>query len=299
MAIGADPRFKNAKHVSLLPQSWSTLYQLTRLDDEQFEAKIADGTIRPDLERAEVIEIIKQAKRAPARDEYAAETAIGCTMADLDDLVAGGRKFSAISADPPWQYETYSGKGKDRAAERHYDTSSLDQIKTLPVAALAADNCVLFMWAVMPQLPEALEVIRAWGFEYKTAGFCWLKNNRSGEGFFTGLGYWTRANAELCLLATRGKPTRLNADVHQVLISPVAEHSRKPDEVACRIERLVSGPYLELYARRPRAGWMVWGNQIPRADFLSADDDLEIPTFLRRGHVDCVARDTPPMAAGV
>jgi N6-adenosine-specific RNA methylase IME4 len=134
-------------------------------------------------------------------------------------------------------------------------------IEALPVADLAADDCALFMWAVMPQLPEALAVIKAWGFEYKTCAFVWVKQTKDEERFATGMGYWTRANAEVCLLATRGTPQRLNADVHQVVASPRMEHSRKPDEVAARIERLVPGPYLEMFARRPREGWDVWGNQ--------------------------------------
>jgi N6-adenosine-specific RNA methylase IME4 len=113
----------------------------------------------------------------------------------------------------------------------------------------------------MPMLPVAFEVIAAWGFTYKTDAFVWVKQNRSGAGLFTGMGYWTRSNAELCLLATRGRPQRRNRDVRQIILSPVQEHSRKPDEAAYRIQRLVAGPYLELYARRPNPGWRVWGNE--------------------------------------
>ena len=136
-----------------------------------------------------------------------------------------------------------------------------EEIEALPIADLAADDCALFLWAVMPQIPEALRVIEAWGFEYKTCAFVWVKQTKDGERFATGMGYWTRANAEICLLATRGSPTRLNADVHQVVATPRGAHSAKPDEVAARIERLVGGPYLELFARQPREGWKVWGNQ--------------------------------------
>ena len=110
-------------------------------------------------------------------------------------------------------------------------------------------------------MPEAFEVIRAWGFEYKTCAFVWVKTTKDESRFATGMGYWTRANAEICLLATRGSPKRINADVHQVISSPRTEHSRKPEEVATRIERLVPGPYLELFARRPREGWSLWGNE--------------------------------------
>lgn len=175
------------------------------------------------------------------------------------------RKYAAIYADPPWTYEVWSGAGKDRAAENHYPTMDLESIKALPVGDTAADDCALFLWAVMPQLPDALEVIKAWGFEFKTCAFVWVKTTLDGSRPATGMGYWTRANAELCLLATRGTPPRLNADVHQVVQSPRAEHSKKPDEVAARIERLVPGPYIELFARGARPGWDVWGNQAEAA----------------------------------
>lgn len=216
---------------------------------------------RPDLAAA-----VKQGKKTLSQvsKELKREEAVK-TGADISaknqDLPAGERKYGVIYADPPWSFETWSGEGKDRAAENHYPTMTQAQIEALPVARLAADDCVLMMWAVMPQLPEALAVIKAWGFEYKTAGFVWGKTNKDGETPSTGMGYWTRANAELCLLATRGKPQRINADVNQLILSPRMEHSRKPDEAAKRIERLVPGPYIEMFARAPREGWDVWGNQ--------------------------------------
>ena len=185
------------------------------------------------------------------------------SVSDLAALADSGQQFAAIYADPPWSFKVYSGKGKSRSAENHYDTMDQPAIEGLAehVNRLAAKDCVLFLWAVMPQLPEALRVIEAWGFTYKTAGFTWAKLNKSGKGYFTGMGYWTRANAELCLLATRGSPTRLNADVPQLIVSPVGEHSRKPDDARGRINRLVAGPYLELFGRDEAVGWTVWGNQ--------------------------------------
>jgi N6-adenosine-specific RNA methylase IME4 len=135
------------------------------------------------------------------------------------------------------------------------------EIEALPVGSLAADDCALFLWCVMPQLPEALRAIESWGFSYKTCAFVWVKQTRDEEKLATGMGFWTRANAELCLLATRGSPQRLNADVHQVVVSPRLEHSEKPEEVAARIQRLVPGPYIELFARKNRDGWDAWGNQ--------------------------------------
>ena len=122
----------------------------------------------------------------------------------------------------------------------------------------------LFLWAVDPMLPRAIELIKAWGFEYKTVAFYWVKLNsaaRHDADFFTGLGYWTRANPEQCLLATRGKPMRRAKDVRRLVVEKRREHSRKPDCVRERIERLVAGPYLELFARETKAGWGCWGNQ--------------------------------------
>ena len=117
----------------------------------------------------------------------------GCTVGDdLNRLIEAGERFAATYADPPLEFETYSEKGKGRSADRHYRTQSLDEIKAVPVQQLAADDCVLFLWAQMPQLPAALEVIEAWGFEYKTVAFVWVKQNPSGKGLFTGCGYWSR-----------------------------------------------------------------------------------------------------------
>jgi N6-adenosine-specific RNA methylase IME4 len=143
----------------------------------------------------------------------------------------------------------------------HYDCLNFEKLAALPVADVAADNCTLFLWATDPMLDKAFELIRAWGFEYKTVGFYWVKKNAKSEGFFTGLGYWTRANPEQCLLATRGKPRRHGKDVRKLVVEPRREHSRKPDQIRERIERLVAGPYLELFARETKPGWDCWGNQ--------------------------------------
>jgi N6-adenosine-specific RNA methylase IME4 len=193
---------------------------------------------------------------------------------DLNRLIAAGQRFSVICADPPWRFETWSAKGQGRSAEQHYRTESLDEIKQFPIGQLAADNCALFLWATWPNLVAALDVIEAWGFTYKTCGFVWVKQNRSGNGLFTGLGKWTRANTEPCLLATRGSPRRQAKDVHQVIMSPVGKHSRKPDEAQVRIERLLAGPYLELFARRPTPGWTVFGNEIQRGLFHQSIPEL-------------------------
>jgi N6-adenosine-specific RNA methylase IME4 len=148
-------------------------------------------------------------------------------------------------------------------AERHYKTMSLADIKSLPIGDLAADNSALFMWAVDCMLPEALELGAAWGFTFKTVGFTWAKEKAKSAGWHIGLGYWSRGNPEMCLLFTRGAPKRQSASVRQLIVAPRREHSRKPDETYDRIEALLPGPYLELFARTRRAGWDAWGNQVP------------------------------------
>src|SRR5713226_2889738 len=131
------------------------------------------------------------------------------------------RKYAVIYADPPWHFRNWSAKGTGRNAVSHYDCMSFAELASLPVAGLAADNCVLFLWATDPLLPRAFELISAWGFEYKTVGFYWVKQNASAKSesdYFTGLGYWTRANPEQCLLATRGKPSRKAKDVRRLIV---------------------------------------------------------------------------------
>lgn len=177
-------------------------------------------------------------------------------------------KYSVILADPPWHFRNYAadapGMIHDRArgANRHYPTMTTDDICSVKVPA--ADDSVLFLWACWPTLPDALQVIGAWGFEYKALAWVWTKLNKNSMGFFHGMGYYTRANSEPCLLATRGDlPKPAARDVQALICSPIREHSRKPDEQYGKIERLYpEGPYLEMFARRTRPGWDVWGNEV-------------------------------------
>lgn len=172
--------------------------------------------------------------------------------------------FNAIHVDPPWHFETWSPKGFGRHAIKHYRTMSVSQIMALPVIDLVAcGQAVLFLWIPWPMLEHGMKVIEAWGFEYKTCAFCWVKTNSTNNNVWQGTGYWTRANSEVCLLATTGRPKRLNNDVAQVIIEPRRQHSRKPDCVRERIERLVEGPYADLFARSrpPSTSWHTWGDQ--------------------------------------
>ena len=179
------------------------------------------------------------------------------------------RHYGAILADPPWHFKTYNEKGRNRCPDwkrfkgspcRHYATMSLTDIKRLPISELCASDCALFLWGCWATLPSTVQVIESWGFEYKTGAFTWLKSGRMG------LGYWTRQDTEFCLLATRGRPKRLSKAVRQGLIAPRRGHSQKPDEVRERIEQLVAGPYVELFARNSRPGWDTWGDQEGQLD---------------------------------
>lgn len=168
-------------------------------------------------------------------------------------------KYGVIYADPPWLFNTYSDKGKGRSSEAHYNCMSLTDICALPVQDLAADNCVLLMWITDPMLEKGFEVIKSWGFTYKTVGFYWVKRTIESDSkeahYPIGTGYWGRSNPEQCLLATHGKPSPQAHDVRKLLMSSRREHSRKPDEMYDMIERLCQGPYVELFARHPRSGW--------------------------------------------
>ena len=172
------------------------------------------------------------------------------------------KKYYIIYADPPWSFKTYSEKGKDRSPEKHYPVLSIADIIRLPVDSIAKDNAVLLMWVIDPLLDQAFKVIDAWGFKYKTVGFTWAKSNKTKPGFFTGLGYWTRGNPEMCLLATKGKPKRLSKSVPQLVIDQRREHSKKPDIMYKHIENLLEGPYIELFARQKVSGWDAWGNEV-------------------------------------
>lgn len=168
--------------------------------------------------------------------------------------------YQIIYADPPWRYDQKSLQG---AAEKHYATMSMEELCGLPVEQISAKDSLLFLWATFPQLPAALRLISAWGFKYKTVAFLWLKKNRKADSWFFGLGFWTRGNAELCLLATRGHPKRKAANIHQFIISPIEAHSKKPDIVRDKIVALAGDvPRIELFARQETPGWDVWGNEV-------------------------------------
>jgi N6-adenosine-specific RNA methylase IME4 len=173
------------------------------------------------------------------------------------------KKYSIIYADPPWKYFF----GGHHNASFHYNCMEIEEIKNLPVKDLSKEDCILFLWITFPMLKEAFEVIEAWGFEYSTCGFNWIKKNKSGEGWFFGLGNWTRSNSELCLIATKGKPIRQSPNVFQIIDTPREEHSKKPDIVRNKIVELMGDlPRIELFAREKVNGWDNWGNEVSNSD---------------------------------
>ena len=179
--------------------------------------------------------------------------------------------FNCILADPPWLFQSLwggrpgkaaAGNYPSRATDAHYATMELPDIKALPVGGVAAPDCALFMWIVDSMLPEALEVGATWGFKYKCVAFVWSKSRGEGVVPHAGLGYWSRKQAEICLLFTRGAPKRLSKGVEQIIHCSRGPHSAKPEHQYERIEALVGGPYLEIFARNTRPGWQSWGNQV-------------------------------------
>jgi N6-adenosine-specific RNA methylase IME4 len=180
--------------------------------------------------------------------------------------------FKIIYADPPWSFNNKTtGGSMVSGADAHYKTMSLKDICNLPINELADENCVLFMWWVASQPLEALKVIESWGFTLKTmTGFNWVKTTKHGKLDF-GMGFWTRAGSELCLIAIKGKPKRINAGIRSVELADIEEtvftenekHSKKPDIFRNRIVELMGNvPRIELFARKQSEGWSVFGNEV-------------------------------------
>ena len=189
-------------------------------------------------------------------------------------MILSNKKYKIIYADPPWKYGTFANTGPLFHGKRSkfritpYEGMELDEIKKLPINEISDDNAVLLLWVTYPCLQEGFQVIKAWGFEYKTVVFTWVKRNRNGIGWFFGLGNYTRANAEICLLAVKGKGVPvISKNVRQIIDLPITGHSEKPDEARQRIIKLFGDlPRIELFARIKPFGWDVFGN----------DDKLEL-----------------------
>jgi site-specific DNA-methyltransferase (adenine-specific) len=172
------------------------------------------------------------------------------------------KKYQIIYADPPWRYNDPKGNNPAMGGIT-YPTMADTEIQSLPVSNLAGKNCVLFLWATMPKLPEAIEVLRAWGFKYVTCAFTWVKLNPSSKGYYSGLGHWCNGNAELVLLGKIGHPKRVCKCVKQLQVWPRSHHSAKPPQIRNEIIRLLGDlPRIELFARQKTGGWDAWGNEV-------------------------------------
>ena len=165
------------------------------------------------------------------------------------------KKYNIIYADPPWAYQT--------AVKRtHYQRMKTQNICDLQVKDISDDNCVLFIWGTWTHVEDVQRVIKTWGFEYKTCAFLWYKKTKNNKAFF-GMGSYTRANSEFCLIAMKGKLKRVNASIRQVIESEIEKHSKKPDEVRNNIVELYGDlPRIELFAREKSEGWDSWGNEL-------------------------------------
>ena len=208
--------------------------------------------------------VVKRESRA------ARETELSQTQLALPD-----KKYGVIYADPEWRFEVYSrDTGMDRSADNHYPTSATDAICRRPVEKIAADDCVLFLWATVPMLPDAIDVMRAWGFEYKS--HCMWRKDRIGTG------YWFRNAHELLLVGTRGKipAPAMGTQWESVIDAPVGKHSEKPDKFYELIEAYFPNlPKIELNARAARPGWDAWGNEAPESCDEKTGEIIDVPAM--------------------
>jgi N6-adenosine-specific RNA methylase IME4 len=201
-------------------------------------------------------ELRQQVRLYQERKTIPLPPANGCTVYDLRTLIHKGYRFGTIYADPPWQYDNQATRA---ATDNHYPTMTLEEIAALPIQELAADNAHLHLWTTNSFIFDCPRIMEAWGFEYKSK-FTWCKP-------YFGLGNYWRVATEDMLLGVRGSQPFRDAGLINWLESDRGEHSEKPEAIRRLIERASPGPYLELFGRRPVAGWTVWGNEIDRAEF--------------------------------
>lgn len=187
--------------------------------------------------------------------------------------------YRVIAADPPWAFKSNCAARPGRNASRHYDCMALADINALPVAEIAAKDAALFLWITGPfmSIGAHLDLMKSWGFKPSGMGFVWVKlNAKANSASFSerdlamGGGFTTRKNAEFCLIGKRGRSVRQSSSVHEIIIEPRREHSRKPEKFYSRIQQYSEGPYLEMFARQSRPGWDSWGDQATKFDEAAA-----------------------------
>lgn len=271
-----DEKPATLKEIGIKPKFSMTTRWAAALADDEFESIVAVACQKIKSGSAILVDPIQVARKTAEIDkrraDHSARAMTGGRVKDLHELAASGFKAGFIGMDPQWLFKTRSEAGEGRSAGVHYKTEEMEKIKEIPVGTLAAENSCIGMWTVDWCLEPAFALMRHYGFEPVTKLFTWVKTNEraaidaadvySDRTWALGQGFWSRANPEDCWLGTRGEPKRLYADVRQLIVAPLMEHSRKPDEWLARSERLVDGPYLELNARRTRKGWVSWGDEL-------------------------------------
>lgn|SRR3990167_35976 len=209
----------------------------------------------------------------PKTDNNKSNSDLICELYGL----GAGEGYDIVYADPPWEYkskgmyqETFPKRKQTRryqGVNDQYKTLGIDQLKNLEVKKIVAKNCALFLWAVDSHLPEALELIKAWGFKYRSIAFIWVKRSSKNK-LCANVGAWTMKNAEICLIATRGNMAKYKEanNVYQIIEAERTKHSKKPNEARNRIETIFGDKRrIELFAREKFYGWDVWGDQAPKS----------------------------------
>ena len=241
----------------------SVAAELARLPVDEQRRIIEGADKRAISGAAKALRVERQAEKKARRETR--ERDLGAKQRALPD-----KRYGVIYADPEWRNEPWSDLGMDRAPDNHYPTSSTDEIAARPVGNIAADDCALFLWAVVPMLPDALRVMAAWGFDYKSH-LIWRKVY---PGERHGLGYWSRVDHELLLIGTRGNvpcPAPGTQWPTSVVDASVGEHSEKPALFHEIVEKYFPHlPKIELNARRARAGWDAWGLEAPAAEAIES-----------------------------
>ncbi len=260
-------------HVSFMPSDIFTLDRLAALSPERFAELLEADAINPSMDRGDLDTVAKADARADKERDLGARTA--AANAELEER-GKLRKYNVIYADPPWRFETFSGKGQRKSADNHYPTMAAAEISALDIAGLSAPDCVLFLWATAPMLPEALEVLGAWGFVYKSQ-FVWRKKKAA-------TGFWNRNRHELLLIGKMGAipapaPGYQVDSVLETAEDEILKHSEKPASARAMIEAYFpTVPRIELFARPPpAAGWDMWGNEAPTA---AGEAEVDAPAEL-------------------
>jgi N6-adenosine-specific RNA methylase IME4 len=301
MKIARDRRLTNSQHVGILPTSWGTLYELTKLDDATIARGIETGAIKPDMERREAQALRTGEKRV---ERLARAERLAVNPPEPLRAVAARRRYPVVYADPPWTFETLSEKGKRKSPENHYPTMTIADIRALPVGALAGSTGALFLWSTVPHLAEAIGLMEHWGFHYRSH-LIWRKIKADGAPH-RGTGFWFVNVHELLLLGVRGNmPAPLmGTQAESEIAAPVGRHSEKPEIFRQIIEAYFPDVgRLELFRRGAApTGWDVWGNEASRSEAEAENNSRRSETKAgnesRRNEAAAAPRKNPKRGGG-